>query len=284
MNRSWLYVPGDRPDRITKAFATEADAVIIDLEDAVKPAAKADARANAVAALAGDRRPQRWVRLNSGDDGRRDLDALVASPTRPDGVLLAKCDTPAWIAEVAAALPGVAVAPLVETAVALRDLHTIVAAPSVALCHLGEVDLLAELGGRLPGGQALIDHARIALVVASAAAGIGAPVGGVHLLVDDLQALAVTSSTLADLGFGGRAVIHPSHCAAVNAAFSPTAAEIEWARDVVALLDGAAGAVRDASGAMIDEAVARRARRMLNPRVSATPGVAETLGNTVKND
>jgi len=68
---------------------------------------------------------------------------------------------------------------------------------------------------------------------------------------------------LADLGFGGRAVIHPSHCAAVNTAFSPTSAEVAWAHDVLALLDTGAGATRDASGSMIDEAVARRARRII---------------------
>jgi len=263
MTRSWLYVPGDRPDRIAKAFASDADIVIIDLEDAVKPAAKADARAHTLAALTAEARPQRWVRLNSGDDGRHDLLSLAAAAHAPDGLVLAKCDTTAWVAEVAAALPGVPLAPLVETAVAVRDLHALVAAPGVVLCHLGEVDLLADLGGRLPGGQPLLDHARHALVVASAAVGIDAPIGGVHLQIDDLEALATSSTTLADLGFGGRAVIHPAHCAAVNAAFSPSAADIEWARGVLAALDGAAGAVRDAAGAMVDEAVARRARRIL---------------------
>lgn len=263
MTRSWLYVPGDRPDRITKAFATDADAVIIDLEDAVKPASKADARAHALAAIAAPHRPQRWVRLNSGDDGHHDLHALATAPQRPDGVVLAKCESAAWIAEVASALPGVSIAPLVETAVALRDLPAIVGAPGVSLCHLGEVDLLADLGARPPGGQPLIDHARMLLVIASAAAAIGAPIGGVHLQVDDLGALALTSTALADLGFGGRAVIHPSHCTPVNLAFSPTAADVEWAEGVLAALAGAEGAVRGPDGTMLDEAVARRARRIV---------------------
>lgn len=263
MTRSWLYVPGDRPDRIAKALASEADAVIIDLEDAVKPVAKADARTHTVDALQTPARPQRWVRINAGDEGRLDLQALTVSPTRPDGLVLAKCDSPDWITEVHWSLPGIAVAPLIETAVALRDVQAIAAAPGVTLCHLGEVDLLADLGGRLPGGQALIDHARVTLVIAAAAAGVAAPVGGVHLQIDDLSLLATTSAALCDLGFGGRAVIHPAHCAVVNTAFSPSAADIEWAQGVLALLDGAVGAVRDTSGQMIDEAVARRARRIL---------------------
>ncbi|CAB4365562.1 MAG: CoA ester lyase [Actinobacteria bacterium] len=263
MTRSWLYVPGDRPDRIAKALAVDADVVIIDLEDAVKPDGKSAARLHAAAALAGDSRPQRWVRINAGDEGRRDLEALASAATRPEGLVLAKCESVAWITEVHWSLPGIAVAPLVETAVALRDLDAIVAAHGVTCCHLGEVDLLADLGGRLPGGQGLIDHARVRLVIACAAAGLAAPIGGVHLQIDDLESLTGTSTELAHLGFSGRAVIHPSHCAPVNAAFSASPAEVEWAREVLALLNGSEGAVRDPSGQMIDEAVARRARRIL---------------------
>ena len=125
MTRSWLYVPGDRPDRIAKALASEADVVIIDLEDAVKPDNKAAARVHALAALEGTSRPQRWVRVNSGDDGRHDLDAMAAARVRPDGLVLAKCSSPSWIVEVHWSLPGIAVAPLVETAAALRDLDAL---------------------------------------------------------------------------------------------------------------------------------------------------------------
>ncbi|MDO8364968.1 MAG: aldolase/citrate lyase family protein [Actinomycetota bacterium] len=286
--RSWLYVPGDRPDRIAKALASGADVVIIDLEDAVKPAAKPEARLNAVAVLAGagGLGAQRWVRINSGDEGRHDLAALAAGAgagaggagagaagggALPDGVLLAKCERLDWIAAVAAALPGVPIAALVETAVALRDIEKIAGAPGVVCCHLGEVDLLADVGGRLPGGQVLLDHARVAVVVASAAACIAAPIGGVHLQIDDLAALHTTSLALAEMGFGGRALIHPSHCAGTNEAFSPTAAEVAWAHDVLARLGAGHGAVRGAEGEMIDEAVARRARRVLAAAAEPEP-------------
>jgi citrate lyase subunit beta/citryl-CoA lyase len=274
LDRSFLYVPGDRPDRVTKAFASAADAVIIDLEDAVKPANKALAR-DTVCEAAAHRSGagELWVRINSGAEGVLDLRALggcLASSRSEgsdaiDGLVLAKCDSVDWLDTVADTVRAdVAFAPLIETARGVRALDAIVGHPRVSRCHLGEVDLLADLGGRLPGGAALLDAARVALVMASAAAGLDPPVGGVHLEIDDLAALSGSSVALADLGFGGRAVVHPSHCAPVNRAFSPSASEVAWAVDVLARLhDSSSGAVRAADGSMLDEAVARRARRIV---------------------
>ncbi|MCX6519416.1 MAG: aldolase/citrate lyase family protein [Actinobacteria bacterium] len=269
--RSFLYVPGDRPDRVAKAMASTADAVIVDLEDAVKPASKPAAR-DALRALPTRTAGQRWVRINAGVDGRADLLALSALADLErgegrvgiDGVVVAKCETVDWLDEVAAAVGDrVAIAPLVESALALRRLDAICAHQRTVQCQLGEVDLLADLGGRPPGGHALVDRARLDLVVASAAAGIAAPIGGVHLAIDDLEALRSTSEALADIGFAGRAIVHPTHCAVVNEAFSPTAAGLAWAEDVLARWAAAStGAVRAADGSMIDEAVVRRARRL----------------------
>jgi citrate lyase subunit beta/citryl-CoA lyase len=263
--RSFLYVPGDRPDRVAKAMASAADAVIVDLEDAVKPASKPAAR-EALRALPTRITGQRWVRINAGADGRADLAALadLEGGAGIDGVVVAKCETVDWLDEVAAAVGDrVAIAPLVESALALRRLDAICAHQRTVQCQLGEIDLLADLGGRPPGGHALVDRARLDLVVASAAAGIAAPIGGVHLAIDDLEALRTSSEMLADIGFAGRAVVHPTHCAVVNEAFSPTAAELAWAEDVLARWAAAStGAVRAAGGSMIDEAVVRRARRL----------------------
>ena len=269
--RSFLYVPGDRPDRVAKAMASAADAVIVDLEDAVKPASKTTAR-EALVSLPARTSGQRWVRINAGDDGRADLAVLSALARTAvtdgidgiDGVVVAKCETVEWLDEVAAAVgDAVAIAPLVESALALRRLDAICGHPRTAQCQLGEVDLLADLGGRLPGGNALIERARLDLVVASAAAGIAPPIGGVHLAIDDLAALRTSSDVLADIGFAGRAIVHPTHCEIVNDAFSPTPAELAWAEDVLARWAVAStGAVRAADGSMIDEAVVRRARRL----------------------
>jgi citrate lyase subunit beta / citryl-CoA lyase len=261
-HRSFLYVPGDRADRVAKAMASSADAVIVDLEDAVKPDSKPAARL-ALHDMPMRSAGERWVRINAGDEGRADLVALEGVAI--DGVVVAKCETVAWLDEVATALAdSVAVAPLVETASALRSLDALCAHPRVVQCQLGEVDLMEDLGGRPPGGAALVDHARVVLVIASAAAGIANPIGGVHLAIDDLDALAVSSAALADLGFAGRAVVHPKHCDIVNEAFAPSPQDRAWAQDVLARWGAAgAGALRSADGSMIDEAVVKRARRLL---------------------
>ncbi len=292
MARSLLYVPGDRADRVAKAFASAADAVIVDLEDSVKPDSKPHARQVARdtardvgAARTGAGRTgaaELWVRINSGDDGRADLDALAAAGldsmsafAHIDGIVVAKCESTGWLDHIAAVIAGclltapgrhaaVALAPLIESAKGLRSIDSIAAHPSVALLHLGEVDLVADLGLRLPGGQRVLDTVRVALVVSSAGAGLAGPVGGVRLQIDDLDDLASTSRALADCGFGGRAVIHPSHCPGVNEAFSPSDAERSWALDVMTRLAAADdGAIRSADGSMLDEAVARRARAIL---------------------
>ena len=271
MSRSLLYVPGDRPDRVAKACLGDADGVIIDLEDAVKAPAKHAARATVGELASIIRRADIaiWVRINSGDEGRRDLQS-IADVAGIDGLVMAKCESVAWVKEVAAATPSTwMLSPLIESARAVRDIDQIVAGPRVAACHLGEVDLLADLHGAHPAGARLIEAARIAVLFASAAASIEPPIGGVHLQIDDLDALRTSSDELAQLGFGGRAIVHPSHCAIVNTSFSPSAADLEWAARLLADFDATSdGAVRGEDGAMIDEAVVRRARRIMSQRRS----------------
>ena len=294
--RSLLYVPGDRADRVAKAFASAGDAVIVDLEDSVKPDRKVLARHlfahDVLARDAGVRSgvAELWVRINSGDEGIADLDALAevgpdgaSAFSHIDGIVVAKSESAGWLDHIAGLVAAartnqrrtsqhrrdqhrahVTLAPLIESARGLRSVDAIAAHPAVSRLHLGEVDLAADLGVRLPGGQSVLDAARVALVVASASAGLVGPVGGVHLQIDDFDALATTSLALADCGFGGRAVIHPSHCTGVNEAFAPSDADRAWAADIVTRLDTATGgAVRAADGSMLDEAVARRARTIL---------------------
>jgi citrate lyase subunit beta/citryl-CoA lyase len=280
--RSFLYVPGDRPDRVAKALAAGADAVLIDLEDAVAPSAKDRARAVVLDLLRSlpDGAPPVWVRINAGDTGRTDLAAIGLESHRVVGLVLAKCDSTAWLDEVAAAVaPQVFLSPLVESASAIRSLGALCDHPHVYQCHLGEIDLLADLGARPGGAAALLAHARTELVYASAAAGIMPPIGGVHPDVRDLDALSAGSAALADLGFSGRPAIHPSQVPVINTAFTPSAAEVAAAADLVARYDGAlargVGAVAADDGVMLDEAVVRRARRMLqqtqNDRREETP-------------
>jgi citrate lyase subunit beta/citryl-CoA lyase len=262
--RSLLYVPGDRPDRVAKAMASDADAVIVDLEDAVKPPDKAAARQVVQSLIAAATPGQMWVRINSGSEGLADLDA-IGSGAGLAGLVLAKCDAVGWVDRVASAVDdSVALAPLIETARAMLDIDALLSPPRVACCHLGEIDLLADLGGHGAAGESLIEHARRVVVFASAAAARQPPIGGVHAQIDDLDGLRTGSLHLAQLGFGGRAIIHPTHAAVVNDAFTPADDLVSWAQDVIRQIDEAAhGAARDSSGSMIDEAVVRRARRIL---------------------
>ncbi len=255
---------------MSKAFASEADAVLIDLEDAVATSAKQLARDNVCRLLetSGAETSLPWVRINAGDVGRADLVALGIHSAHIAGLVLAKCDTVAWLDEVAAAVDDtVCLSPLIESAAAVRRIDALCAHPRVQQCHLGEIDLVADLGGRSAGAAVLVAHARFELVYASAASGILPPIGGVHPDIRDLDGLAETSGFLAELGFNGRPALHPAQIAVINAAFTPTADEVEAATRVVGRYDAATsagiGAVADDDGSMLDEAVVRSARRVL---------------------
>lgn len=267
---SFLYVPGDRPDRVAKARLAGADAMLIDLEDSVALSAKEGARQVAVESLRNrsDEGPAVWVRINSGEIGRADATALGTEAAGLGGVVLAKCDDPGWLDEIAAMIPPpTPLSPLIESALGLRRLDALCAHPRVTQCHLGEIDLLGELGAHGDAGPQLLGHAHAELLFASAAARILPPIGGVYTSLRDLEGLAADSARLAELGFAGRPALHPSQLPAINAAFRPSADELATAAALVASYDEALargqGVVADAQGTMIDEAVVRRARRLL---------------------
>jgi len=268
--RSFLYVPGDRADRVVKALDAGADAVLIDLEDAVAFSAKEAARRVALDCLRSrsGEGPAVWVRINSGEIGRADATALATEAADLGGVVLAKCDDLAWLDEIAARLPSsVALSPLIESALGLRRLDALCTHPRVTQCHLGEIDLLAELGARAEAGSQLLGHAQAELLYASAAAGILPPIGGVYAAFRDVEGFTADSVRLAQLGFAGRPALHPSQVPVINAAFRPSAEELATAAALVASYDEALargqGVVTDEEGKMVDEAVVRRARLLL---------------------
>jgi citrate lyase subunit beta / citryl-CoA lyase len=268
--RSFLYVPGDRADRVAKAGHAGADAVLIDLEDSVALAAKEGARQVAVESLwnRSGEGPALWVRINAGEVGRADATALATEAAGLGGVVLAKCDDLGWLDEIAAMIPPpIPLSPLIESALGLRRLDALCAHPRVSQCHLGEIDLLGELGAHGDAGPQLLGHAHAELLYASAAAGILPPIGGVYTALRDLEGLAADSARLAELGFAGRPALHPSQVPVINAAFRPSADELAAAAALVASYDGALargqGVVTDPQGRMVDEAVVRRARRLL---------------------
>lgn len=269
--RSYLYVPGDRPDRLAKAASRGADAIIADLEDAVAPAAKDRARDEVADWLdtapdAGQQPgPQIWVRVNGGERRADDLRAVAGHP-RLTGILLPKVDHADEIAAAAAMLPDdVAVrwAPMIESAVGLVHVHEIAAAQNVHQLHIGEMDLAADLGLTPTRSERELLYARSLLVIASRAAGLVPPPAPVSAEIDDLGRFEQTTRRLDALGFVGRDCIHPAQVAVVNAVFTPSADDVAWATEVLARAESGPGAFRDSTGAMVDEALLRRARRIV---------------------
>lgn len=274
--RSYLYVPGDRPERFAKAIASGTDAVILDLEDAVALADKDAARANVSDALdrcpdgqAGeadarsDGRCEVWVRVNQGERGVADLEAVVGRAALT-GVFVPKC-TSERLVQLAPLLAGTSVVALVESARAVLGLAGIAASPVVTALGLGEVDLAADLGiDAGPQGEELWPI-RLSAIVASVAHDLVPPLGPVWLDVRDPDGLRASTELLSQRGFRARQAIHPNQVEIINAVLSPTAEEVEAAAELMAAAAAEdSGVWVDANGRMVDEAVLRSARRTLD--------------------
>lgn len=268
----FLYVPGDRPERFDKAVGSGTDAVVLDLEDAVPLPGKDTARIAVGAWLENRDRDgvPVWVRVNPGAELLDDLTMAVRAGA--DGVWLPKVDDAATLERVDTMLaeleaewgrPRTPVSPLIETGAGLCNAASIAAGPRVEFVQIGEVDLAADLGVTSVVGNELL-WARSQVVAASAAARIGPPLGAASPVIDDPDGFADETRRLTALGFLGRACIHPRQIAPARAGMAPTDAEVASARDVLTAFDAAGGAAAtDSAGRLIDEAVARIARRTL---------------------
>jgi citrate lyase subunit beta/citryl-CoA lyase len=263
--RSFLYVPGDRPERFAKAVASGTDAVIFDLEDAVPVGAKDFAR-NQVHEFLHSPTPgvEAWVRVNSGLRGNDDLDAMM-SLDGLTGVFLPKA-TPATARDALQRTQGrFRLCPLVESAAGILEVATI-AGLWVDRLAIGEVDLAADLGMSTSADGREFEPLRLDLVVASAAHGRPPPIGPVWTDIADQDGLAASTMALRKSGFGARQAIHPNQVDIINHAMSPTPEELERAASLIELANRAGGGVcTDENGRMIDEAVLRSARRLLEP-------------------
>jgi len=259
--RSYLYVPGDQPDKLAGAARRGADALIVDLEDSVAPGRRPAARAAVAAHLAGG---AAWVRINA-DTPAEDLAAIADRPGLA-GVVVPKAE-PELLAEVDALLAGrpeLRVLALLETAMALRDLDAVAGSPRVVRLGIGEADLAGELNLRPGPDREELWPIRSAVVVASAAARLLPPVGPVDTSVRDLSTLRHTTELLLRQGFRARTAISPTQLATINEVFTPTEQEVATARDAVARLAAApSGLAVDAEGRMLDAAVLRAANEVL---------------------
>lgn len=266
--RSFLFVPANRPERYAKALASGAGAVIIDLEDAVAPDAKAAARtqlAAGLAAMPAADRARVLVRINAGGTPWHEDDLLLLGRLASEGlggVVLPKLETLAELGRVAAAGPACALLPMLESAAGLAALDVLAAGPGVTRLVFGNLDFQADLGMACGPDEAELQPVRLALVLASRRAGLATPVDGVTPGTGDLAQVQRDAERSRRGGFGAKLCIHPAQVAAVNTALGPTAAELDWAQRVVEASRNAGG-VTTLDGRMVDAPVLRLAQRTL---------------------
>ncbi|MEU4361676.1 CoA ester lyase [Promicromonospora sp. NPDC023987] len=261
-----LYVPGDRPDRVTKALASSADVVLADLEDAVAPSRKSEARENVARLLSGGSGRAVQVRINHPSTSwHADDVAMVAALPVGVGARVPKVESVDEVRALAAALPGRALHLLVESALGVeRAFELATASAQVASLGLGEADLRSDL--RVDGDEGLT-WARGRVVVAARAARLPSPHMSAYTNVRDLDGLSASCRAGRRLGFSGRTAIHPGQLDTIRAAYLPSADEVSAARDVLervgtAAVDGV-GAVALADGTFLDVAMVERARWVL---------------------
>ena len=285
MLRSWLFVPGDSDRKLAKVDASAADAVILDLEDAVAPAAKAEARGRVRSFLAarppGSRAPQLWVRVNALDDGALD-DLVAVMGGAPDGVMLPKCGGPPAVARLAHYLdalerreglpPGrTGIVPVAtETPAAALRVSDYATAPHPRLVGLtwGAEDLATALdatANRDARGAFGLTFllVRSAMLLAAKAAGVLA-IDTLHADFRDVEGLAAACRAAASEGFTGCLAIHPGQVETINAGFRPAPAAVDRARRVVAAFAANPGAgTVGLDGRMLDLPHLKQAERIL---------------------
>ncbi|MEH0527060.1 CoA ester lyase [Streptomyces stelliscabiei] len=264
---TWLYVPGDRPEVVTKALASGADVVIVDLEDAVAPDRKAYARAATADLLSAPPPVPVHVRVNAlhTPDAEQDLKALSPLPGL-SALRLPKVTSPAEVAAVAegtahaegGAIPLYA---LLESALGVERAYDIATAhPALRGIALGEADLRADLAVH---HDRALDWPRSRVVLAARAAGLPSPAQSIHPDIKDLEGLAVSCAHGRALGFLGRAAIHPRQLPVIERAYAPTPQEVESAEETLRAATTTPGAQALPDGRFVDPAVVAAAQRTL---------------------
>lgn len=270
--RSYLFVPGNRPERFAKAFDSGADAVIIDLEDAVAPDRKEAAR-EALAAWSKEGRAhqaQLVVRINDDASAWFEADLALLRLLGPCQVMLPKAESRQQIDRLAAALvQGTRVIALIESARGLLEVDAIAAAPAVERLAFGTLDYALDLGLSDDPRGLLYPASRIAL--ASRAAQLPAPIAGVTAAIDDEAALRADVELARACGFGAKMCIHPRQVGLLHALLAPTPQQRDWAARVLAAAQAGTGAVQ-VDGKMVDRPVLLRAGAILNYPPASTAG------------
>jgi citrate lyase subunit beta/citryl-CoA lyase len=258
MDRSYLFAPGHNAKLLRRVFEAGADAVILDLEDAVPPDAKDRARRMVAEALA---EHPAWVRVNAARSalGAADLDAVAG---RALGIKIPKTEAADNVEWVAARAPGMPIICAIETARGVLAAQEIASVPGVRHLAMGGVDLQLDLNAG--NGNLHTLYVRSHLVVVSRAAGIEPPVDAVYSRLEDEAGLREQAEFARSLGFFGKSAIHPRQLPVIHQVFTPSQRELAWARQVVGAFDAGGGeALRLPDGEFVDLPVAERAGRLL---------------------
>jgi citrate lyase subunit beta/citryl-CoA lyase len=269
--RSYLFVPGHRPDRFAKAASSGAHRIILDLEDAVGLDDKQTARQRVAQwfAQGGDG----LVRINSLDTPWFEADLAAAASFPQMHLVIPKAD-PQSLSKVAQILPGRSLIGLVESVEGLVGIHAVASSPGVARLAFGNLDFGTD--ARIPGTGSVLDPARFQVAIASRHAGLPPPIDGVTVSLHDDSDLAADVARARDLGFTAKLCIHPRQVERVNAGFAPSQEEAEWAKRILHVIEESAGAVVQVDGKMVDRPVLERARAILAETASEALRQTET--------
>lgn len=261
---SYLFVPANRTERYAKALASGAEAVIVDLEDAVGPALKEEARAALLEWLrANGPQDKLWVRVNAADTAWHAGDVAALAGLEIAGIVLPKAEEAQVVSAIAGRLKSRSVIALVETAAGVAAMRDIARAEGLLRMAFGSIDLQVDLGMQCDELESELAHLRVEMVLASRLAGIEPPIDGVTTSFDDMDFLGAAVQRSLRLGFGAKLCIHPKQVAAVNAGFRPSEEELAWARAVMAAVEQSDGGAISLDGKMIDKPVILQAQRFL---------------------
>lgn len=259
--RTFLFVPGNRPERFMKAMASGADAVVLDLEDSVPLDDKAVAQ-SAIAdqwAALGELGTLVVIRINAGEG---DL-AWLHDLANVRAVMLPKAEAASHVAHVTQAVPGVAIIPLIESAVGYAALPKIASAPGVLRLAVGNIDFMADTGMRCSDDERELTPLRFAVAMQTRLCGLAPAIDGVTTAFDDVARLQADTLRALSFGFGGKLCIHPRQVAVIHEAMRPTAEELQWAQRILDTNAAANGAAVQLDGRMVDMPVVLQAKRTL---------------------
>lgn len=257
--RSYLFVPGDRPDRFDKACAAGADMVIVDLEDAVAPENKAQARTAIMNWLSPDKAILLRINADTTEWFRDDLG--VARAPGVAGILLSKAEGIDEALRTISVEQGKFLLPQIETAQGFANAGAIASVTGVQRLLFGTLDFQMDLG--IDGEREELDYFRSQLVLISRLANIQPPVDGPCTALDDAAQLTADAHKARRIGFGGKLCIHPKQVPHVNAAFAPTADELAWAKRVLSAAAQSSGAAVALDGRMVDRPVILKAEQIV---------------------